>query len=428
MGDSKISDITALECLDSRGNPTVWVEVTLESGIKGNAKIPSGASTGEREACELRDGDPSRYGGKGVKKAVSNIINEILPAVRGMDAAEQELLDKRLIELDGTENKSRLGANSILGVSLASAWAAAKARSLPLYRHLGGDLATLLPVPMINVINGGAHADNSLDFQEFMLVPHGFSTFSDAIRAGAEIFHNLKKILKGKNLATGVGDEGGFAPNFNSLREAMDCLMESIEGAGYKAGDQVSLALDVAASEFYERDTGAYVLKKSGGGTLSSDDLIGMYEEWIGEYPIVSIEDGLDQNDWDGWKRLTETLGGRVQLVGDDIFVTNPSILQRGIDEKVANSILIKLNQIGTVSETLQTIRKAQDNGYTVVISHRSGETEDFSIADLAVAVRSGQIKTGSMCRSERIAKYNRLLWIERQLGGTAEITDPFGG
>ncbi|MCB9029770.1 MAG: phosphopyruvate hydratase [Deltaproteobacteria bacterium] len=421
---AKISNVTAIECLDSRGNPTVWATVVLDDGVTGSAMVPSGASTGEHEAHELRDGDKNRYLGRGVQQAVKNIRERIAPAVKGMDATDFKAVDHKLIEIDGTENKDNFGANAILGVSLACAHAGANFRKVPLFEHLGN--GTRLPIPLANIINGGAHADNSLDFQEFMIVPHSFQSFSDAIRATTEIFHCLKNELHRQNYSTGIGDEGGFAPNFKSLSEALDFLLKSIESAGYKPGEQVSIALDVASSEFYDREAGCYTLKKSSGESLYSSDLITLYKEWCAKYPIVSIEDGLDENDWKGWKEMTERLGSKVQLVGDDLFVTNPKRLQKGIDEKVGNSILIKLNQIGTMSETLDTIRLASDNSYTSVISHRSGETEDSTIADLAVGLATGQIKTGSVCRGERTAKYNRLLWIENYLGSKASISNPF--
>ncbi|MDZ4784950.1 MAG: phosphopyruvate hydratase [bacterium] len=422
---SLIKDIRALQILDSRGNPTVYAQVILEDGTTGSAMVPSGASTGEHEAHELRDGG-SKYLGKGVTQAVNNITSKILPALKGKDSMDLAAIDHEMIHLDGTINKSNLGANAILGVSLATAHAAANLKKIPLFLHLGGKNATLLPVPLVNVINGGAHADNSLDFQEFMLVPHGFSTFSETLRACTEVFHAIKKnLVKGK-YSTGLGDEGGFAPNFKSFDEALDQLMNGIKAAGYEPGQQISIALDVAASEFYNKDTNSYILKKSSGDKLSAKDLISLYSDWSKKYPLVSIEDGLDENDWAGWKELTLALGSKLQLVGDDLFVTNKEILSRGIKEKVGNSVLIKLNQIGSVTETLDTIKLAHENGYTTVISHRSGETEDTTIADLAVAVGAGQIKTGSVCRGERTAKYNRLLLIENYLGSSAQIRNPF--
>lgn len=425
MTSTKIKEIRGFECLDSRGNPTVACEIHLESGIVGSAMVPSGASTGEHEACELRDGG-TRYLGKGVQKAVSNVKTQIAAALKGHDVLDLAQLDRKLIDLDGTPNKSNLGANAILGCSLAAAHAGANARRIPLFQHLGGERANKLPVPLVNVINGGAHADNSLDFQEFMLVPHSFPSFSDSLRAATEIFHTLKKSFKKKGLSTGLGDEGGFAPNLKSFEEALDELTNAIKSAGYEPGRDVSIALDVAASELFEDKSSSYVLKKSSGKVMSASDLISLYAGWQKKYPLVSIEDGLDENDWEGWKQLTSTLGSTMQLVGDDLFVTNRERLSRGIKEKVGNSILIKLNQIGTVTETLDTIKLAFEHGYTAVISHRSGETEDTTIADLAVAVGAGQIKTGSVCRGERTAKYNRLLWIEQHLGPRAIIDNPF--
>ncbi|HOV87844.1 MAG TPA: phosphopyruvate hydratase [Syntrophobacteraceae bacterium] len=415
---SEIIAVKAREILDSRGNPTVEAEVLLSSGYTGVAAVPSGASTGSREALELRDGDSARYLGKGVLQAVKNVNEEIAPQVLGMDARNQGALDQFLISLDGTENKGRLGANAILSVSMATARAAADECELPLYRYLGGCAASLMPVPHMNVINGGAHADNNLDIQEFMLVPAGAKTFGEALRMGAETFHHLKKVLKSKGLNTAVGDEGGFAPNLRSNEEAMEVLMEAIRAAGYDPGKDVFIAIDAAASEFYEN--GVYRLKAEAKPQKSADELVDYYEQWVSRYPIVSLEDGMAEGDWDGWKELTQRLGKRIQLVGDDIFVTNTSILARGISEGVANSVLIKLNQIGTVTETMQAIHMAYRAGYTAVISHRSGETEDTTIADLAVGAGTGQIKTGSLSRSERIAKYNRLLRIEEELGSAA--------
>lgn len=423
---SAIASVKAYECLDSRGFPTVAVNMTLADGTSASAMVPSGASTGEHEACELRDGQEDRYLGKGVLKAVENVNEKIAAHIRGDDALELAALDRKLINLDGSDNKSVLGANAILAVSMAAAHAGANFLKVPLFRYLGGSHAHRLPVPLVNVINGGAHAQNSLDFQEFMLVPHFSSTFFENIRAAAEVFHTLKKQLKAKKLSTGIGDEGGFAPDLGSSEEALKCLMEAIETAGYKPGVEISIALDVAASEFYDEESKRYVLKKSSKESYTSEQLVDLYESWLAKYPLVSIEDGLDENDWDGWKLLTSRLGSRLQLVGDDLFVTNPARLAEGIEQGVGNAILIKLNQIGTVSETLQAIELAHRNGYRSIISHRSGETEDTTIADLAVAVGAGQIKTGSVCRSERTAKYNRLLWIETMLAGQAITDSPF--
>ena len=417
---SGIQTVHAREILDSRGNPTVEVAVRLTSGVGGRAAVPSGASTGAHEAVELRDGDPGRYGGKGVLQAVANVNGEIAGALRGTEAADQEAVDRRLIDLDGTPNKARLGANAILGVSMAVARAVAAEREVPLFMQLGSESSTLLPVPLMNILNGGAHADNSVDIQEFMVVPIGATSFAEGLRAGAEVFHALKKRLSAEGYSTSVGDEGGVAPNLGSNREAVDVILAAIEAAGYRPGEDVALALDCAATELYDRETGEYDFAGSGEGRKSSAELVEMYADWIDSYPIVSIEDGLDEDDWDGWRLLTERMGDRVQLVGDDLFVTNVERLSRGIEEGIANSILIKLNQIGTVTETLEAIRMASDAGYTSVISHRSGETEDTFIADLAVATGAGQIKTGSACRSERVAKYNRLLRIEERLGEAA--------
>lgn len=416
---SAIYDVYAREVLDSRGNPTVEVEVVLESGAMGRAIVPSGASTGEREALELRDGDDRRYQGKGVRKAVENVNNIIAPEVEGLDALEQAYIDRVLVDTDGTENKSNLGANATLGVSMAVTRAAADFLGISLYQHIGGIRGREIPVPMMNVINGGAHAQNSLDVQEFMIVPAGAESFSEALRMGAEVFHALRGILKDQGYSTGVGDEGGFAPEIRSTAEALDTLMRAIGDAGYRAGKDVYLALDVAASELYRE--GAYTLD---GNTRDARQLVSFYEEIITKYPIVSIEDGFAQNDWDGWKFFTDACASRIQIVGDDVFVTNPAIFGEGIEKGIANSILIKLNQIGTVTETLTTIEMAKRAGYTCVISHRSGETEDTFIADLAVAANVGQIKTGSASRSERIAKYNQLLRIEDELGEMAV----FGG
>ncbi|MGH7905518.1 MAG: phosphopyruvate hydratase [Candidatus Binataceae bacterium] len=412
--ETAISDIRAREILDSRGNPTVEVEVRLRDGSLGRAAVPSGASTGSHEAHELRDGDPGRYGGKGVLKAVSNVNGVIAPKLPGLDASAQAELDQKLIDLDGTENKRRLGANAILGVSLAAAYAAAASRKLPLYRHLSAD-AHLLPVPMMNILNGGRHADSSVDFQEFMVVPAGAANFAEALRMGSEVFHALASVLKSRGYSTNVGDEGGFAPSLRSNEEPVELILEAIAKAGYRAGEDAFIALDPAASEFYE--DGKYVFARSDKRARDAEAMTRLYADWIDRYPIISLEDGLAEDDWQGWKILTGELGNRVQLVGDDIFVTNPAIIQRGINEGVANSVLIKLNQIGTLTETLEAIRLSRDARYTCVISHRSGETEDTTIADLAVAAGVGQIKTGSVCRGERIAKYNRLLRIAEELG-----------
>jgi enolase len=413
---SEIIDVYAREVLDSRGNPTVEADVILESGVMGRAIVPSGASTGEREALELRDGG-SRYLGKGVKKAVSNVIEIIGPVITGMDAAEQVAIDNTMIALDGTESKKKLGANAILAVSLAVAKAAAEEAGLPLYQYLGGPNAKELPVPMMNVLNGGAHADNNVDFQEFMIIPAGAKSCTDAIRIGAEVFHNLKLVLKKKGYNTAVGDEGGFAPNLRSNEEACQVILEAVQKAGYKAGKDVFLGLDVASSEFYKN--GVYDLKGEG-KKMTADKMVKFYESWIRQYPIISIEDGMSEKDWKGWKMLTDHLGKKVQLVGDDIFVTNTKIFKKGIDEGIANSILIKLNQIGTLTETLDAIEMAKRAGYTAVVSHRSGESEDATIADLSVATNAGQIKTGSLSRTDRIAKYNQLIRIEEELGDAA--------
>ena len=415
---TNIENITAREVLDSRGNPTVEAEVTLADGSVGRAIVPSGASTGENEALELRDGDKKRYAGKGVLKAVGNVTGALAKAVIGRDALMQADVDQSLIAADGTPNKRKYGANAILAISMANARAAAESVGLPLYQYLGGVGARTLPVPMMNIVNGGAHADNNVDFQEFMIVPGGFSSFADALRAGAEVFHSLKAVLKKQGLSTTVGDEGGFAPSLKSNEEAVEMILQAISQAGYKPGDQIALALDPASSEFYE--SGRYVFKKSDGSRKSSDEMIRLYEDWVKQYPIVSIEDGLAESDWKGWATITNELGSRVQLVGDDLFVTNTQYLARGFREKVANSILIKLNQIGSLTETLDTIEMARSHGYTCVISHRSGETEDTFIADLAVATNSGQIKTGSLSRTDRTSKYNQLLRIEGELGRSA--------
>ncbi len=415
-----IIDIFAREILDSRGNPTIEVDVTLETGSLGRAAVPSGASTGVHEAVELRDGDKGRYGGKGVLKAVEAVNGEIFDALSGMDGEEQMLIDQTLIELDGTENKSRLGANAILGVSLAAAKASAEESALPLFRYLGGTQAHLLPTPMMNIINGGEHADNPIDIQEFLIMPVSASTIADAVRMGSEVFHALKSALKSAGHNTNVGDEGGFAPSVSGTTEALDFIMKGIEAAGYKPGDDVLIALDAASSEFFK--DGKYVLKGEG-LTLDAAGMVEYYADLIGNYPIVSLEDGMAEDDWEGWKALSQALGKTVQLVGDDIFVTNPDRLSRGIEEGIANSILIKVNQIGTLSETLRTVEMAHKAGFTAVISHRSGETEDSTIADIAVATNAGQIKTGSLSRSDRLAKYNQLIRIEEDLGGTARYS-----
>ena len=411
---SEIMDIYAREILDSRGNPTVEVEVYLESGVMGRAAVPSGASTGEREALELRDGDKSRYLGKGVLKAVSHVNEAITEALVGWEASDQTGIDRKLLEMDGTDFKSNLGANALLGVSLAVAKAAAEESGLPLYQYLGGTNAKELPLPMMNIINGGEHADNNVDIQEFMIMPAGADSFKEALRMGAEIFHALKKVLKNKGYNTAVGDEGGFAPDLKSNEEALEVIMEAIEVAGYKPGSDILLALDVASSELY--DDGIYTLENEAQKEKSAAELVDFYTDLVDRYPIISIEDGMAENDWDGWKLLTDKLGDRIQLVGDDLFVTNTKILKQGIDQGVANSILIKVNQIGTLSETLDAIEMAKRAGYTAVISHRSGETEDTTIADLAVATNAGQIKTGSLCRTDRVCKYNQLLRIEDEL------------
>lgn len=416
---STIIDIRAREIIDSRGNPTVEADVTLASGASGRAAVPSGASTGEHEALELRDGDADRYGGKGVQMAVQSIEERIAPALDGLLAADQIAIDRTLIELDGTPNKGKLGANAILAVSMAVARAAADDVGMPLYRYLGGPMSRVLPVPMMNILNGGAHATNTVDFQEYMVVPVGADNFADAVRMGAEVFHALKKVLVKRKLSTGVGDEGGFAPDLASDEDALKVVVEAIESAGYAPGKQIAIALDCAASELFK--SGSYTFKKSGAGTRPADGMIELYSKWLDEYPIVSIEDGLAEDDWDGWSKLTAALGDRVQLVGDDLFVTNTERLARGISEDVANAILIKLNQIGTLTETLEAIELARANGYQSIISHRSGETEDTFIADLAVATGAGQIKTGSASRTDRVAKYNQLLRIEEQLEDSAE-------
>ncbi len=417
---STIYDIVAREILDSRGNPTVEADVILSDGTIGRAAVPSGASTGENEAIELRDGDKSRFLGKGVTKAVQNVFDKILPELEGLDALDQVTVDKTMLELDGTDTKSVLGANAILAVSLANAKAAAAYQDMPLYRYLGGTNAKVLPVPMANVINGGAHSDAPIDFQEFMIVPRGFNRFSEALRAITETFHALKSVIKKKGLSTAVGDEGGFAPNLGSTEEAIESILEAIRNAGYKEGDQIALALDVASSEFYDPETGLYTFKKSTGKQVTGEELVAFYETLTAKYPVISIEDGCAENDWKTWKILTDKIGKRVQLVGDDLFVTNVKFLKKGIEQGVANSILVKVNQIGSLTETLDAVSLAQENSYTAVISHRSGETEDATIADIAVATNAGQIKTGSLSRTDRIAKYNQLLRIEEELGDNA--------
>lgn len=419
---TEIASIHAREILDSRGNPTVEADVVLEDGTRGRAAVPSGASTGEHEAVELRDGDKTHYLGKGVLTAVENVESVIAPELAGMDASNQRLIDATMLALDGTENKGKLGANAILAVSMACARAAAESLGVPLYRYLGGVNACVLPTPMMNILNGGAHADNNVDFQEFMVMPVGAETFSDALRWGAEVFHTLKGVLKKKGYNTAVGDEGGFAPSLKSNVEAIEVILEAIELAGYKAGEQIAIALDPASSEFYDKAANRYIFKKSDKSEKTSDQMADYWASWVRQYPIVSIEDGLAEDDWRGWKYLTEQVGRKIQLVGDDLFVTNSKRLQRGIDEGVGNSILVKVNQIGSISETLNAIELARRNGYTAVISHRSGETEDTFIADLAVATNAGQIKTGSASRTDRIAKYNQLLRIEEELGQTAEF------
>jgi len=417
---SLIEDIQAREVLDSRGNPTVEVDIYLEDGSFGRAAVPSGASTGEHEAVELRDGDKGRYLGKGVSKAVQNVHEKILPALLGMESADQLAVDQTMLELDGSDTKSNLGANAILAVSLANAKASAESDGIPLFRYLGGVNAKVLPVPMANVINGGAHSDAPIDFQEFMIMPKGFDTFSESLQAITETFHALKKVLKGKGLSTAVGDEGGFAPTLDSAEAAIEAILAAVKDAGYEAGKQMFLALDVASSEFYNAEKDRYILSKSTGDELTGSDLVAMYDRLTSKYPIISIEDGCAENDWATWKTLTDKIGDRVQLVGDDLFVTNTKFLQRGIEEGVANSILVKVNQIGSLTETLDAVGLATRNKYTSVISHRSGETEDATIADIAVATNAGQIKTGSLSRSDRLAKYNQLLRIEETLGSNA--------
>ena len=412
-----ITDVYAREVLDSRGNPTVECEIVTESGAYGRAMVPSGASTGEREALELRDGDKNRYLGKGTTKAVDNVNNIIRPAIIGMDCTDQILIDKTMLELDGTAFKSNLGANATLAVSMAAAWAAADYYGMPFYNYVGGCNAHVMPVPMCNVINGGSHADSTVDFQEYMIMPVGATSEKEAVRMAAEVFHNLKSVLKAKGYNTNVGDEGGFAPSCkDGNEEPLELLLEAVKKAGYKPGVDFMFAMDVAASEFHNHETGLYELKKSGGGTKTSDEMIAMYQEWVERYPIISIEDGLGERDWEGWKKLTDALGKRIQLVGDDLFVTNPKILAEGIAKGIANSILIKVNQIGTLTETFDAIELAQKHNYTTVVSHRSGETEDSTIADISVGTNAGQIKTGSLSRTDRIAKYNRLMRIEDEL------------
>ena len=417
-----IIDVYAREVIDSRGNPTVEVEVTTESGAFGRAMVPSGASTGEREALELRDGDKTRFLGKGVLKAVDNVNNVIAPAVLGMDVTAQNLIDKVMIALDGTPGKTNLGANALLGVSMACARAAADFYGMPLYNYFGGFNSKVLPVPMMNVLNGGSHADSTVDFQEYMIFPVGAKNIKEALRMGAETFHNLRKVLKARGYNTNVGDEGGFAPSCREgNEEPLELIVEAIKAAGYVPGEDIGIAMDVAASEFHNHETGMYELTKSGQGTKTTEEMIDMFEAWCNKYPIISIEDGLGERDWDGWKKLTDRLGDRVQLVGDDLFVTNPAILKEGIEKGIANAILIKVNQIGTLTETFEAMQMAERAGYTCVVSHRSGETEDTTIADIAVGLNAGQIKTGSMSRTDRIAKYNQLIRIEDALGATAE-------
>jgi enolase len=420
MARTSIRQIHAREILDSRGNPTIEVDVQVESGAIGRAAVPSGASTGEHEALELRDADKSRFSGKGVRKAVANVNHKILPVLKDLDARDQAMIDNKLIERDGTPTKKNLGANATLAVSLAVAHAAAVAENSPLFQYLGGADARVLPVPMMNILNGGAHSDAPIDFQEFMIVPRGAPTFSEALRYGTEVYHALKSVLKARHLSTAIGDEGGFAPQLDSAEDALESISAAIEKAGYKLGEQIFIALDPAASEFYDSEKNVYVFKKSDGTEKIADELVDYYAELCGRFPIISIEDGCAEDDWDGWKKLTKKLGSTIQLVGDDLFVTNVEFLRRGIAEHVANSILIKVNQIGTLTETLATIDLAKQNQYATVISHRSGETEDTSIADIAVATNAGQIKTGAPCRSDRVAKYNQLLRIEEELGDKA--------
>ncbi len=420
MASTSIARITAREILDSRGNPTIEVDVRLAGGAFGRAAVPSGASTGEHEAWELRDGAPRRYGGKGVTKAIRSVNETIGPALLGWDALEQEKLDRRIIELDGSANKKQLGANALLGVSLANAHAAAASQNLPLFRYLGGPDAKVLPVPMMNILNGGAHSDAPIDFQEFMIMPKGAPTFSEALRYGVEVFHALKSVLKDRGLSTAIGDEGGFAPKLSSAEDALESIAAAVKKAGYKLGEQIFIALDAASSEFYDKEERAYIFKKSDGSKRSAEELIDLYETLANRFPIISIEDGCAENDWAGWKKLTDRLGSKMQLVGDDLFVTNVDFLRKGIEEGVANSILVKVNQIGTLTETFAAISLAKESNYTAVISHRSGETEDTTIADIAVATNAGQIKTGSLCRTDRVAKYNQLLRIAEELGDKA--------
>src|SRR3954452_14331888 len=417
---TSIVEIIGREILDSRGNPTIEVDVRLDGGALGRTAVPSGASTGEHEAWELRDGENNRYGGKGVRKAVANVNGQIAAALRGFDAREQEKIDRKLIELDGSANKKNLGANALLGVSLASGRAAAAAANVPFFRYLGGAGARVLPVPMMNILNGGAHSDAPIDFQEFMIVPRGAPSYLEGLRYGTEVYHALKSVLKARHLSTAIGDEGGFAPQLDSAEDALESISAAVETAGYKLGKQIFIALDPAASEFYDSEQNLYVFKKSDGSEKTAEELVDYYAELCARFPIVSIEDGCAENDWDGWKKLTEKLGSKIQLVGDDLFVTNVKFLQKGIAEHVANSILIKVNQIGTLTETLATIDVARKNNYTTVISHRSGKTEDTTIADIAVGTNAGQIKTGAPCRSDRVAKYNQLLRIEEELGDKA--------
>src|SRR5438309_5391381 len=420
MSKTSIRNIIGREILDSRGNPTIEVDVRLENGVLGRAAVPSGASTGEHEALELRDGDKSRYGGKGVKEAVANVNDKVAPALKSWDARDQRKIDNRLIELDGTANKKNLGANALLGVSLAVAHAAAVAENVSLFRYLGGVEARVLPVPMMNILNGGVHSDAPIDFQEFMIVPRGAPTFAEALRYGAEVFHALKCVLKERHLSTAIGDEGGFAPQLRSVDDALESIATAIEKAGYRLGQQIFIALDPASSEFFDRERNLYVFKKSDGSKRTAEELVEYYADLCARFPIISIEDGCAENDWIGWKKLTQRLGEKIQLVGDDLFVTNVEFLRKGIDEHVANSILIKVNQIGTLSETLDAIKLARDNNYTAIISHRSGETEDTTIADIAVATNAGQIKTGSLSRTDRVGKYNQLLRIAEELGDNA--------